>query len=114
MTSTPAQWTPQASVRALQARARLTNLSRCDRLDAALGALAQSALDPQGLLLAAEVAHQILGSAGTFGFSSASAPAAQLEHFFAAGPHDSADQVAAAGWLVELRAALDANPEDFD
>ncbi len=79
------------AMRDLRSRARVTNLARARQLDTALERAADAALDEAGRAQAVAVAHQLIGSAGTFGFSEASRRAAELKDFFAAGQVDDED-----------------------
>jgi hypothetical protein len=110
-TSQPAA---ETAFRKLQLRARATNLARVARLAGAVEAAAGGMITEEDRRSALDLAHQIVGSAGTFGYPRASGLAGQLEKFFVTGGHD-ADQVRLArGWLDSLRAALEGDPEDDD
>ena len=75
----------------LSASARRSNLVRCEQLGEALDAIAARQLPPAGRLEAASVAHQVVGSAGTFGYRRVSSLAAALEEYLAGtGPADPA------------------------
>lgn len=109
----------------LAATALHSNLTRCEVLDAALRALEQGDVEV-GLLTGAErAAHQVVGSAGTFGFPQVSQLAGELEHYLAriiagrtasaagdgaaAGEDDGAadELVQARSWLTRMRAELE-------
>lgn len=102
----------------LAAAALRTNLTRCDVLDAALRAIEQGDVEV-GLLTGAErAAHQVVGSAGTFGFPEVSRLAAELEHYLtrviagrsaaAGGDGGAVSELAQAwSWLTQMRAELE-------
>ena len=97
-------------VRELRTSAVESNLERCSQLEAAMNQAVTAGLDPEGRRDAADVAHKLLGSAGTFGFPIASDRAGRLERLLLGdGPVDAAQ---ASGWLVEIREALSGDPED--
>lgn len=68
---------------AIAAQARRTNLSRAAELQEALDRAAADELDGVGVAAAEQTAHQLAGSAGTFGFAGVSERARYLERFFA-------------------------------
>jgi HPt (histidine-containing phosphotransfer) domain-containing protein len=88
----------------ITAEARRTNLTRTADLGATLDEASDRGLDPEGWADAERTAHQLAGSAGTFGFEGVSEIARSLEHFFA-------DAAAAGGSdparLAEAREQLD-------
>ena len=96
-------------LRSLAASARKANLARTTVLEDALRALDAGPLAPDAREAAAQAAHQVVGSAGTFGRHRSSELAAGLEQWFRAGAahpggdglQQVRDQVAA------LRADLD-------
>ncbi len=75
-------------VRSLGDHARKVNLARAARLADAVDQAEVTQLPDGQRRAAAEVAHQVVGSAGTFGFPRASRLAAELERFFAVGELD--------------------------
>jgi len=87
--ATPRPATPPTSDRltavlsTITAQARRTNLTRTAELEAALERAADHGLDPAGWAAAERTAHQLAGSAGTFGFDGVSEIARSLEQFFA-------------------------------
>lgn len=93
----------------LAVSARQANLARSEVLAEALTAVADGRLDESQRAAAQQAAHQIAGSAGTFGAYRASAVASSLEAYFAA---PEAERVAGLGparvQLEELRRDLDA------
>ena len=88
----------------ITAQARRTNLTRTADLGAALDDAADRGPDAVGWAQAERTAHQLAGSAGTFGFDGVSEIARSLERFFA-------DAVATGSFdpdrLAEARAQLD-------
>jgi len=68
-----------AALRHLSFRARQSNLARVAQLEAVLHRAGKGRLDAEDRDRAAEAAHQVVGSAGTFGYPQASALAARLE-----------------------------------
>lgn len=67
-------------------QARAVNLARVVRLLELLDASDAGALDAAGREEAENLAHQVVGSAGTFGFAAASVDAVAIEDYFASGP----------------------------
>ena len=63
-------------------RARERNLDRAEELAGWVSAAEQGELTPDGAMVAAEVAHQLAGSAGTFGYQRATERARELEAIF--------------------------------
>ena len=99
----------------LAASARQANLARAEVIAAALAALADGTLQEEQRLAAEQAAHQVVGSAGTFGARHASELAAGLEERLAALQPDPGAAVASAGaddldqlldQLAELRREL--------
>ena len=87
----------------ITAQARRTNLTRTADLGAALDQAAARGLDAAGWAAAERTAHQIAGSAGTFGFDGVSEIARSLERFCAeSGAAGSPDPLL----LAEARARL--------
>ena len=68
---------------------RDSNLSRVVRLVELLDSADAGALDEAGRLEAETLAHQVVGSAGTFGYPAASVDAVSIEDYFAASPAGS-------------------------
>lgn len=66
-------------------QARAVNLARVVRLVELLDASDAGGLDEAGRSEAESLAHQVVGSAGTFGYPSASVDAVVVEEYFAAG-----------------------------
>ena len=63
-------------------RARERNLDRAEELAGWVTAAEQGELTTDGRMVAAEVAHQLAGSAGTFGYQSATERAREVEAIF--------------------------------
>ena len=107
----------QAVMRTLAASARDANLARTAVLEQALASLDAGLLDPACREAAVAAAHQVAGSAGTFGRHRSSELAAALEQWFRAGhPADEdasrVEQVRAQ--VAELRADLSAAGDHQD
>lgn len=68
---------------AIAADARRTNLARVQQIGAALRRAAGKGLDAEGWAAVERTAHQLAGSAGTFGFAGVSERARYLERFCA-------------------------------
>ena len=98
--------------RSIGHHAHAVNLSRVARLADALAVASGGRLDDALRESATELAHQLVGSAGTFGFPGASQLAGDLERFFADGAFDDPERLAAArAQLEQLQAELAAEPE---
>ena len=97
-----------ALLRGLAASARAANLARTAVIEDALAASAAGTLDEGRREAAESAAHQVVGSAGTFGRHRASELAAALEQWFRAGPppDDVGGLERALVQVAELRAAL--------
>lgn len=88
-------------------QARTVNLARVVRLVALLDLSDAGLLDGAGRQEAENLAHQVVGSAGTFGFPAASVHAVAIEDYFATQPPGSgpgADAGAVRRTLDRLRA----------
>jgi HPt (histidine-containing phosphotransfer) domain-containing protein len=101
----------RAAVRSIADHARTMNLGRAARLGDLLKR-AESGRLPEGQRQAAvDLAHQLVGSAGTFGFPEASSLASELEQFFADATFDDRDRwVRARSQLDQMQVALAAEP----
>jgi HPt (histidine-containing phosphotransfer) domain-containing protein len=95
------------AMKPLRSRARATNLARAAQLAQALDAAAEGRLDEAGCSTAVDVAHQLVGSAGTFGYTGASTEAARLKDFFAARSFEPERVDTAREWLSALRVDLE-------
>jgi hypothetical protein len=102
------------AMRDLRGRARATNLGRAAQLDSALERAADGRLDEAGRAQALAVAHQLIGSAGTFGFAEASRRALELKEFFALPQFDDDDVQTARIRLLALRSDLQNDSDDFE
>lgn len=98
-------------VRSIGDHARTVNLSRAAGLSTAIDQAGSGQLADSERFAAAEVAHQLVGSAGTFGFSGASALAAELEHFFTDADFGASRLAVARQQLTSLFEQLNAEPE---
>jgi HPt (histidine-containing phosphotransfer) domain-containing protein len=104
----------RAAVESIGDHARSVNLDRADRLNQALAAVAAgSEVEKEATRRqAAEIAHQLVGSAGTFGFSGASQLAGEIGRYFVEGDLADPDQLATARDQVRrLREELAAGPD---
>lgn len=110
----PAALTNQ--IRALWTRVRPSMLARVDVIDRAVVAHLEGRLDEAARADAQRAAHQLAGSAGTFGAADASRIARALELALADGPEQglwAAEQVAALrAALEDLPVAVPATPGD--
>ena len=102
----------RAAVESIGSHARSVNLGRTDRLGEALAAVAAGARDDATRQEATEVAHQLVGSAGTFGFTGASQLAGEIERYFAEADLDDPVLLATAEDQVRrLRQELTGEPD---
>ena len=99
-------------VRTIGRRARRTNQFRAAQLCTALKRAENGELDPAARQQAALLAHQLVGSAGTFGFEAASELAGELEAFFDAGVFDESRLEAARRQVQALGDQLNGEPSD--
>ena len=100
--------------RSIGHHAHAVNLSRAARLADALAVAGGGRLDDAQRKSATDLAHQLVGSAGTFGFPGASQLAGDLERFFADGAFDDPERLAAArAQLGQLQVELAAEPADL-
>ena len=98
-------------VRSIGDHARLVNRERAALLDDALLTASRGGLDEEGRAAAAQLAHQLVGSAGTFGFPGASQLAGELERFFDDGDFEDRHRLAEARrQLAALHLELAAEP----
>lgn len=102
----------RAAVESIGGHARSVNQDRAARLAQALADVAAGRRDESRRRRAAEVAHQLVGSAGTFGFVLASDLAAELERYFTdADPDDPVRLAAARDQAHRLAKALAGEPD---
>jgi HPt (histidine-containing phosphotransfer) domain-containing protein len=99
----------RAVLRGLAVSARESNLARAAVLEAALAALDAGSLAPEEREAAIHAAHQVVGSAGTFGRRRSSELAAGLERFFRQGLDGAQDPEG----LERARAAVAELREDL-
>ena len=92
-------------------RARAVNLARVLRLSELLDRADAGTLDEAGRLEAENLAHQVVGSAGTFGQPGASAEALTVERYFAVDG-ETARRIDARA-TTRVRAAVDRLREEF-
>lgn len=101
----------RAAVESIGGHARSVNLQRAARLDRALADVAAGCREESGRQGATEVAHQLVGSAGTFGFAGASQLAGEIERYFVEADFDDPVRLARAREQVrQLAAELTAEP----
>ena len=100
-------------LRSLAASARQANLARTAVIEEAVRALDAGELGPGAREAAVQAAHQVAGSAGTFGRSRSSELAADLEQWFRAGPvHPGVEALKQVrNQVAALRADLDRDLE---
>ncbi|HEY5848584.1 MAG TPA: Hpt domain-containing protein [Microlunatus sp.] len=104
----------RAALSSIGAHARRANLVRAEQLSDALGCLEADALSLSQREAAVRSAHQLAGSAGTFGQEPASTLASWFERFFSGHtPQDRENVAHARRQLAELRRSLD-DPPDLD
>lgn len=104
----------RAVLQAIGDRARQTNLRRVQELGAVLTTAQQGGLEEAGWEAATTVAHQLVGSVGTFGYRRASATARELERFFADRGETPGGLPAAAAGLAGIERDLNAGPDLLD
>lgn len=101
----------RATVRLIGAHARSVNLHRAGRLAEVLDTMGGGRLEDDQRQVATTLAHQLVGSAGTFGFAGASQLAAELERFFVDGAFDDETRLfTAQQQLSQLQQELAAEP----
>ena len=102
----------RAALTSIGVHARTANLDRADRLDDALSSLESGSLTGTQREVAVRSAHQLAGSAGTFGLGTASRLASWFERFFSsADPTGKSELGRARIQLAELRTRLDDPPD---
>jgi len=101
----------RAKVRSIGDHARSVNLHRAGRLAELLATVDGGRLEDDQREVATTLAHQLAGSAGTFGFAGASQLAAELERFFIDGAFDDETRlITAQRQLSQLQQELAADP----
>ena len=110
-TPEPSQDRLRAAVESIGDHARAANLARAAHLEQVLADIAAGQADEEERQGATESAHQLVGSAGTFGFAGASQLAGELERYFVEADFtDQARLAAARDQVGRLRAELAADP----
>jgi len=107
----------RAAVESIGGHARSVNQTRAGRLSQALDEVATGRWDEADRREAAEIAHQLVGSAGTFGFAGVSQLAGEIERYFLEADLDDPVRLATARDQVrrlqeELLAGPDYQPDD--
>jgi HPt (histidine-containing phosphotransfer) domain-containing protein len=101
----------RAAVESIGGHARSVNLARAAHLAQVLADIAAGRTDENERQQATESAHQLVGSAGTFGFPGASQLAGELERYFVEGDFtDQARLAMAREQVARLRSELSAEP----
>jgi len=94
------------------ARARTKNLQRVADLEEGFRAASLGAWSDESRRELVDVAHQLVGSAGTFGFAQVSAAAREIELMLAEAPSTDPEVLtAAASRLAGMRQDLLSDPE---
>jgi HPt (histidine-containing phosphotransfer) domain-containing protein len=102
----------QAAMQQIGDRALESNLRRLVELDEAVQSARHGNLTEDQCSAAVDVAHQLVGSAGTFGYAEVSRLARQLEHFFQDRDFAEPTVTLAVDWLESVRQHLAAGPDD--
>ena len=107
----------RAAVESIGGHARSANRARADQLSEALAEVAAGSREEAARQEATEIAHQLVGSAGTFGFPGASQLAGEIERYFVEADLDDPVRLAKARDQVrrlqeELAAEPDYQPEE--
>jgi HPt (histidine-containing phosphotransfer) domain-containing protein len=108
----PKSWSDlDGAIRSIGEHALKMNLARAGELTEALALAAAGQLDDDRRMAAIAAAHQLVGSAGTFGFPGASDLAAELERFFVRAVFEEPQLMAATAQLTALFADLATEPD---
>ncbi|MSW52616.1 MAG: hypothetical protein F2817_17230, partial [Actinobacteria bacterium] len=102
------------ALRAVWTRRRPLVLQRLGVVEDALADGLEQRLSDEGRAEAERAAHQIAGSAGTFGFADASVAARSIEHALRDDIADPSTLLRVAGLAADLRAALEASAPSPD
>jgi HPt (histidine-containing phosphotransfer) domain-containing protein len=102
----------QAALQQIGDRALQSNLRRLAELEDAVQSARQGTLTDDQSSSAQDVAHQLVGSAGTFGYAEVSRLARQLEYFFRDRTVDEPTVALAVDRLESVRQHLAAGPDD--
>lgn len=97
----------EAVFNSISAQARETNRIRVDALSGLITSVADDASFVEDRGRAKDLAHQIAGSAGTFGYVRASELAREVEELLVADDLDHSVQASLLKKIAELRRALD-------
>lgn len=100
----------RATMKRIAVRAYQSNLARVSELQGAVSAALEGRLDETQRLGAQRVAHQLYGSAGTFGYPRASELGRELEQFFEGETDEPATLQLAVDWLNALQRELASGP----
>ncbi|HEX8509592.1 MAG TPA: Hpt domain-containing protein [Propionibacteriaceae bacterium] len=99
----------------IASRAAQSNLRRVDVLSELLSHVVRGDITETDRGRAVDIAHQLVGSAGTFGYRRVSEIAREVELFFVLADHqDPARYEAAARSLAEMERELLSPPDDPD
>lgn len=98
----------QAALDGIGAQARRSNLARVGQLTAALTLLGLGELSLLERQRCVQVSHQLVGSAGTFGYARVSELARQLELFFSSALDDPGQVGSARRALLDMERDLTA------
>jgi HPt (histidine-containing phosphotransfer) domain-containing protein len=110
-TGEPSEDRLRAAVESISDHARAANLARATHLEQVLADIAAGHADEDERHRATESAHQLVGSAGTFGFPGASQLAGELQRYFVEADFtDQARLTAARDQVGRLLAELAADP----
>ena len=102
----------QQAFRDISASALRSNEGRVEALAQALDAVERGSQSDDERAAAAAVAHQLVGSAGTFGYAHVSRLARRLERFLDGDRSDLAGLEAAREALAVIRRDLHCRPDD--
>jgi len=99
------------AVRSIGEQALKMNLRRARDLDEAVRLASRAELADSRRMAAVETAHQLVGSAGTFGYPGASVRAGELERFFVRAVFGGPELALAVNQVTALFAELAAEPD---
>jgi HPt (histidine-containing phosphotransfer) domain-containing protein len=104
----------EAAFRRIAEQARHTNLQRIEELSRLASVAASGSLSEHEGAAAADTAHQLVGSAGTFGFEQVSQLARRVEGYFVKRQFSDASSAAASSWLELMHEELEKGQSDSD
>ena len=107
-----AQDRAEAAMQQIAARALQSNVQRLTVLDGAVRAAGLGSLAEEERSAASDVAHQLVGSAGTFGYRQVSELARGLERFFRDQDYDPAVVEKVTEQIAVMQQDLQAEPDD--